>query len=312
MKRIALVLLSLVYCLIHGSCSSENIDIPITYYPNKPLPVGKQRLKLLVIGNSYGANATQHLKLLTRAAGIADSTFSVYLADYHGAKLEYWWEAAKGNEAVKLRWRAGAEMPVESGRFSDVVAQDWDVITLQQYSGYSDSFSTFNPYLQNLIEWIRKTCTNPDVALVWHMTWAYADGRNYGEASEQQWFRICQTTQQMMKANGIDLIIPSGTAIQNARNTSLQTASDLTYDGIHLDRGVGCYTASCTFFEALFMPVYGMTVLGNPSTVEVSEEYYPQDDFPSSPVTEKNRELCQRCAVEAVRHPFGITWVEGR
>lgn len=47
----------------------------------------------------------------------------------------------------------------------------------------------------------------------------------------------------------IEFVIPSGTAIQNARTTFL--GDNFNRDGYHLDLGIGRYTAACTWLEAL-------------------------------------------------------------
>ena len=48
---------------------------------------------------------------------------------------------------------------------------------------------------------------------------------------------------------GIKKIIPSGTAIQNARTSFI--GDHMNRDGYHLDLTIGRYTAACTWFEAL-------------------------------------------------------------
>ena len=291
-------------CLV--ACEKEEGEV--VYYHNNPLPVGQRRLNMLAIGNSYAANATQHLGCLLTAAGIADSACAVYLADFSGASLSDWWNIAQEGIVLKLTWRAGHKMPVESGTLAEILAQDWDVITLQQNSSNSASFSTFNPSLQHLIEFIQSQCTNPRVALAWHLTWSYADGYEANETAIERWRRICNTAQHMTTANGIDILIPSGTAIQNARATTLNTQGQLTIDGSHLDRGVGCYVAASCYFETLFAPVFETTVLGNMATYSLPVDRFADDLYPSTPVTDENRELCQRCAVAAVASPFEVAF----
>ena len=56
------------------------------------------------------------------------------------------------------------------------------------------------------------------------------------------------TRDQISKTEGLDIISPTGTAIQNARTASLGT---LTRDNYHLSLSTGRYTAGLTFFMAL-------------------------------------------------------------
>lgn len=124
-------------------------------------------------------------------------------------------------------------------------------------------------------------------------------------SSYERWLLIALAVQQMVMSDGIDVLIPEGTAIQNARNTSLNTEAELTRDGTHLDLGIGRYLAACTWLQSIFAPVFGISILGNKALPEVITQ--PEGDFDSHPVTEDNRELAQRCAVAAVVAPFAIT-----
>lgn len=60
-----------------------------------------------------------------------------------------------------------------------------------------------------------------------------------------------------MKEEGLDLIVPCGTAIQLARKSFI--GDNMNRDGYHLNLVYGRYTAACTWFEALFKT----SVVGN-------------------------------------------------
>ena len=99
------------------------------------------------------------------------------------------------------------------------------------------------------------------------------------------------------------MIIPTGTAIQNARTTNLNTPHGLTRDGKHLAYGVGRYVAACTWFEALIAPVYGVSVVGNSTIHDIDENEQNNSTYETAPVTNENRILCQQCAAAAVANP---------
>jgi hypothetical protein len=68
---------------------------------------------------------------------------------------------------------------------------------------------------------------------------------------------IVETYGKAAKAAGIDIIIPSGTAIQNGRTSSI--GDRFCRDGFHLNRKTGRFTAACTWYEKLT----GKSVLSN-------------------------------------------------
>lgn len=305
MKRI-LFLVFLCCSATLVSCHGEDEDI-ISQFDNHPLPVGEKHLKVLSIGNSYLSYGTDFLPQITYDLQLDQTTFSVYLALKIGASLMDWWHCVVEEEQLQLMHRAGAKMPVVEGTLKELIAQDWDVITLQQYSGDADSYRTFLPYLRYLLNMIRERCKNPNVAVVWNMAWSYAELYGDNEPTLQRWERISQTTQQMMRLDGIDILVPTGTAIQNARQTWLNTPSDLTIDGTHPDLGVGRYIASCTYFQALFAPVYGVSIVDDKQfTYIVPEEEQARYPFASVSVTDENRALCHQCVLNAILQPFKV------
>ena len=105
---------------------------------------------------------------------------------------------------------------------------------------------------------------------------------------------------QNAKANisKIDLIAPTGTAIQNARATAM--GDTFTRDGYHLsgegdftgtlpNRHNGRYIAALTFFGKL-------------SGIDLTKvTYYPTN------VTEANHKLSIQAAIAAINNPFEVT-----
>ncbi len=89
------------------------------------------------------------------------------------------------------------------------------------------------------------------------------------------------------KVNKIKIVIPSGTAIQNARTSFI--GDHLNRDGHHLDVKIGRYTAACTWFECIFKH----NVVGNP--------YGPEG------LDEARKAVAQKAAHAAVKRPYKIT-----
>src|SRR5690606_4536362 len=118
---------------------------------------------------------------------------------------------------------------------------------------------------------------------------------------------IVEATKKMANYNGVDVIIPVGTAIQNARLVTepvINGGRELTRDGTHLQFGVGRYIAAATWFQTLISPVFNVPMLGNTSrhaltTPELDNEY-------SVAVDESNYEVCQRAAFLACMDMWNV------
>ena len=284
----------------------ENIEdtTSLPYFHNHPLPKGKCSLRVLAIGNSYTIDALWFVKDVLEGLGVDPNSYSVYCTAYQAASLQYWWEVANTGEEMELLYFGGARMDMERGTLSDLFAQKWDVITFQQNSDASINYQTFNPWLRQLIDFALQYCQNKDVTFAWQMAWSYNDHDIPEMSNYERWLKIASSVQQMVVNDGIDVVIPAGTAIQDARCTSLSSESQLMRDSWHLDRGVGRYIATCTWLQTLFAPVYGLSVYENHATLK--EEESDTDVYPSQHVTDANRALCHQCVQNAMEEPFKI------
>ncbi len=271
---------------------------------NNPLPT--DTLRVLMIGNSFTDDATDYLYDIVLKSGINLNTCCIYKLTQGSTTLKNWEDNYK-NDATKsiIRKAGNITMPITNGTIQELLSQDWDVISLQQLSTQSATFSTFSPYLDNLISYIKTDCPNKQVSLCWHMTWSLWSG--YAENSprgEEGWKSIVATAQQMQTMYGIDILIPTGTAIQIARGTELNTVHSLTRDGRHLSYGVAKYIAACSVYQTLIAPIYGISIAGNRSRHTITnaekEESYYKNDYRN--VTDTNAAACQSSAAQAVAH----------
>ena len=78
--------------------------------------------------------------------------------------------------------------------------------------------------------------------------------------------------------------------------------SQTTVISHHCCRGVGRYLGSCTWFEAIIKPIYGVSVVGN--TLRMTEKMSGESDAPDgrkfNPVDDGNAADLQRFAAQAV------------
>ena len=222
-------------------------------------------LKILAIGNSFSQDAVeQYLWQLFDAAGIKAVIGNLYIG---GCKLEtHYKNMQSGNAAYEYR-KVENGTKQELGKRSilqGITDENWDYISLQQASGSSGIYSTYTPYLPGLIDYVQEKATNPEMKIAFHQTWAYATTSDHAEFpkydSDQMvmYADIMSAVQNALADNPeIEILIPSGTAIQNGRNSYL--GDTFNRDGYHLDLYYGRYTAACTWFETFS----GQSAAGN-------------------------------------------------
>ena len=326
------ILLILILFTLVASCSKESLTIEVSeedikqsiepYFQNNPLPVGKEQYRVLAIGNSYTSDGTWYVGEILDGLGVDRNRYCLYTAVLSAASLQRWTSVLQLHDEVTLYWRAG-HLAIDrvKGTLEQLLAQDWDVIVLQQVSYDAIDYNTYNPELRTLIDAIYTHCTNKNVALAWQLVHAYASfsSNNFGLIGEQRWNCINFAAQRVYLYDGINIVIPTGTAIENARHCSLQTQWELTRDGVHLNHGTGRYIAASTWVQTLFDPVFGTHQWQSTALHPLQDWELTGKDEEATfilgtgvPVTDENRAICQICAYLACLNPFHITYdVEG-
>ena len=250
----------------------------------------QKTVRILAIGNSFSQDAVeQYLHELAEAEGISTIIGNMFIG---GCSLERHVKNARDN-APAYAYRNGKKR--EKGKMSleTVLAdEDWDYVSLQQASPFSGMYETYEASLPELIEYVKARLPKK-TKLMLHQTWAYASTskhsgfKNYNCNQLTMYQAIADAVKKAAKANKIKIVIPSGTAIQNARTSFI--GDHLNRDGYHLDVKIGRYTAACTWFERIFKH----NVVGNP--------YAPEG------LDEARKAVAQKAAHAAVKHPYKVT-----
>ena len=222
----------------------------------------KKPLKVLAIGNSFSENSVeQNLWDIADADGVQMIIGNLYIG---GCPLEKHWKNAE-TDAKAYSYRKigldGKKVVTPNFQLSKALADEkWDIVTFQQSSPNSGKFDTFEPYLGDLIEYVRYRVPRK-AKLMFHQTWAY-DYRSthygfprYGRNTGTMFKEIVESSEKACSKYNLGLI-PAGTAIQSARMSEIK--NNVNADGYHLNV-VGRYIAACTWYEALT----GRSVLGN-------------------------------------------------
>lgn len=252
-------------------------------------------IKVLAVGNSFSIDAVEnHLYQLGQADGV---TFIIGNLHISSCSLEKHWANVENDKSEYSYRKIGVtgEKVTTPGvsLLQGIRDENWDYISFQQNSANSGFHETHLPYLTRLVGHAKEHAVNPDVTFLFHQTWAYASDferesfEKYNNDQEYMYESIVKASRKAAKKAGIKTFVPSGTAVQNGRNSFI--GDRFCRDGLHLTMDMGRYTAACTWFEALT----GKTSVGN--------AYVPSAITPLEAIT------VQRAAHKAVQEPFSVT-----
>lgn len=244
-------------------------------------------LRVLCIGNSFSIDAVeQNLVELAAERGIPMKIGNLYIG---GCSLQQHADNFRAGKAA-YSYRVitmGQRKVTEHVSIQRAIADDkWDIVTLQQASHFSGMPDSYEPYVTELLDSVRRHI-QPGARVMWHMTWAYSANSkhqafrpNYHCDQQYMYEQIVYCTYRLLFNHPFDGLIPGGTAIQNARETDL--GDTMCRDGYHMQPTYGRYCLACTWLEALT----GQSCIGL--------QHMPEG------MTEKQRDLTQQAAHEAI------------
>lgn len=298
------VMLLPILSACNGSTGSNETDPTVTTVdPNTPLCDGKQ-LKLLAITSSFGKNTTEFLYEVAKAQGVEDVVVArLYIS---GCTLKQHAENAKSNipayEYTKNRtgnWETMKNITMEYG----LKDEDWDVIFIQQSAAQAPLANTYGDYIDKIVPYVNEKKTNPNARLVWNMTWAYQGDSTqtvfvdtFKSNQMDMYNSILNTTKEkIVPRTDFARIIPTGTAIQNARTSYF--GDTLTKDTYHLNN-LGRTIAAYTLFS----------ILTGEELTEINIGPINSHDVPDMLIlTDKDKEVITECVNNAIKTPFEVT-----
>lgn len=266
-------------------------------------------LKVLTIGNSFSDDAMEYVYKIAKEAGIEHVELANLRAN--NCSLAMHVSNAQANKGVYMfrYWQDGATTWQDTGTWSGgpytikqaVTFTDWDYIVFQQVSADSGKASTYDD-LSTLINYVEPL--NPTAKFAWHMTWSM---RSDYASSGPSYSAIVNAVNEKITSNRkIDAVIPSGTAIENAK-TSYLINTQIQRDAKHLSYGMGRYIAGLTFLKAL-------------TGLSIDEINYPTSDTEGHSVTSGNdnckasfkftdeiNAICIEAANNAIEKPYQVT-----
>lgn len=284
-------------------------DLFAQRFPNYPLPQQPDTLRILGIGNSFTDDGMMYLPELLEAAGIRNVVLGrLYIGgcslERHCREYEGDGRAYTYSKSVQNRWVTVSKAAALREGIAD---EPWDVVVLQQVSGKSGMYATYRPWFDRLVGIVRWYCPNAGACIAWQQTWAYArqsrhgDFGRYDRNQRLMYDAITAAVEELLRESSVEVVVPTGTAVQYLRDTTPCDSLDLTRDGYHLDLRRGRYTAACTWFQALVAPALRTTVAGNSCRMEGT----PYG------LTDEEAAACQRAARRACIRPFSAPTGDG-
>lgn len=246
MKKLLCLLLSLTLLCgcgapVAGGADQTTTAPEQTRDPNAPLTDGKT-LKLLAVTSSFGLNTTQFLYEAAVDQGCTDVVVGRLYASGCTLKMHAQWakDANAGYQYTKIKDGAWSTVEGADLKFG-MQDEDWDIIFVQQSAADAGIAGSYGNYIDELMPYIKQYSTNQDARYVWNMTWAYQGDSTQSVfvnafVSDQQFMydTIVSVTQEKLGSRtDFDRIIPTGTAVQNARTSYF--GDTLTKDTYHLN-----------------------------------------------------------------------------
>ena len=215
-----------------------------------------QSIRLLMISNSFGDDTVQWVHEISEDLEVDFTIANLYIG---GCTLEKHLNNLINNNSSyeyvvynkdNKTWERHANTSISSALF----LEDWNYVALQQgstESGVSSTYSMISQIMDKVLE------IKDNVKFVWNMTWAYQQDSghvNFGNYNNDQSFMydsiIKAVQDNIVTNNRFEIIVPNGTAIQNARTSYI--GDTLCRDEYcHLTYDLGRYIAGLTMVGAL-------------------------------------------------------------
>lgn len=177
-------------------------------------------MKILSIGNSFSEDAQAYLHALAVQRGIDLTTVNLAIG---GCSLQTHWENVEQNNANYLYGINGGAWAEQLVTVKEILESErFDAITLQQVSGFSGQYETYQPYLNNLAAYVREK--QPGADLYFQRTWAYEIDSPHGHFpfydcdQKIMYDALYAASEQACLVTGAT-VIPAGTVIQTLRET---------------------------------------------------------------------------------------------
>lgn len=277
-------------------------------------------LKVMNIGSSHGIDMIQSFPILANKAGINIQCANLYTG---GIQLSAILDNCTNNvdfQRYSVNRTGESWSTITSGTGTRTVlnalhSERWDIIILQR-SAYNTNTWTQSQKesLYGIIKYITENIDyKPKILFSLGHPPAVGNASTPTLADQNQWYLDSVAGALQMQQDWYLDIIPTGTAVQNARSTFLKLYGtgdnqDLCRDLLHLDTGIGTYITGCVLFEYIIGKRFDLSILTNKYIPKLSDlsgilgsvTTYTQP-------TERMAEVVRYCAMAAIQEPYKIS-----
>ena len=227
-------------------------------------------IKVLSIGNSFSQDAQRYLHGIARADGINIRTVNLCIG---GCSFDMHFRNMLSKRDVYSLEMNGEDTGFYMSLEQALLSQEWDYITLQQASHFSNNYGTYQPYLNEIASYIRKMC--PKAKILIHETWAYEQDsgrlKNMGYTNAEDMLQDIQQAYGSAKTDiGADGIIASGSLFGAILASGI---SRIHRDTFHASFGLGRYALGLLWYKT----ITGNSVMNN--TFSDFDEVIAEEDI---------------------------------
>ena len=288
-----------------------------------------KEINILMIGNSFTQDENAYLPALLKEA-LPDLHFRIGILYKGSSTLEIHADYMENDTAYEsydeYLWNASSWTIQTNKKPSDVITKfDWDIITFTTANAsWMDINNDIIPYLGKLIDGY-SAMVNKNVKFALFLSHIYADGYSPVTTTSADFYNTyVPGLVTVYNTMPIFDLIQTGTAVENARTTTLKqygsgTYKDMTADGRHLQEGI------CCLVPAYLMLMKVADLVGENKVGDFGSKIRPNDAFVSAQnipgkhpvsgetqgVTDANCLLAAKCAMMAYKHPYEITNCSG-
>ena len=245
--------------------------------------------KILAISNSFGQDSHRYLYNVCRSAGEAVKVVTLYIG---GCSLQRHHRNMNSEARAYALEINGHQTGFFVSLKEALLADEWDIVTLQQVSTLSGDYETYEPFLSELSAYVKKLA--PKAKQYIHAIWAWGDSKIAAsttikyKSSAEMYAADHAAYKKAAAAIDADGYIPCTAAMEKL----YAKIGDSAYrDGYHASLGVGRYMLSL---------VWHMNIFGKDNIDGVSFS-----DF-DIPVTDEEKKIAEACAIAAtVENTYG-------
>ncbi len=206
-------------------------------------------MNILSIGNSFSQDAQRYLHQIAKADGVDICSVNLYIG---GCPLSKHHENMHSENREYLLEVNGISTGFYVSLKEALLNRHWDIITVQQVSQQSPNYDTYQPYLDELIEYVRLLVPKAKIAV--HQTWAYEQGsKRLNEELKYSDYKemlgdIINAYKKATEHIRADYIIPSGEVFGAMLENGIEK---LHRDTFHAGLGLGRYALGLIWYKIL-------------------------------------------------------------